>query len=102
MAAGKPIIATSIGSHRELASQAEIARLVPPANAPALCEAIHEVFADPTLRTRLGATARGLFERGYTEERMLNTYKQLYFDLMEEKSLAATPVNGASKALRAG
>ena len=47
MAAGKPIIATSIGSNREVASQAEIARLIPAADAPALCEAILQFTRDP-------------------------------------------------------
>ena len=105
MAAGKPIIATSIGSHRELASQAEIARLVPPADAPALCEAILQVWRDPTLRTRLGATARTLFESYYSEDRMLNSYKQLYFDLVRDKGLVEACVNGRAampEALRAG
>ncbi len=36
MAAGKPIIATSIGSQREVASRADMARLVRPADALAL------------------------------------------------------------------
>ncbi len=36
MAAGKPIIATSIGSQREVASHADMARLVRPADALAL------------------------------------------------------------------
>ena len=85
MAAAKPIVATSIGSHRELASQAEIAQLVPPADAPALCEAILRVSQNPALMARLGAKAQVLFESKYTEERMLNDYKQLYFDLLEEK-----------------
>jgi glycosyltransferase involved in cell wall biosynthesis len=105
MAAGKPIIATSIGSHRELACQAEIARLVPPADAAALCDAILQVWGDPALRTRLGATARTLFESHYTEERMLNGYKQLYFDLVRAKGLVEACVNGnagMSEALRAG
>jgi glycosyltransferase involved in cell wall biosynthesis len=85
MAAGKPIVATSIGSHRELASQAEIAQLVPPADAPALCEAILRLTRNPALMARFGAKAQVLFKSQYTEERMLNTYKQLYFDLLKEK-----------------
>jgi glycosyltransferase involved in cell wall biosynthesis len=105
MAAGKPIIATSIGSHRELVGQAEIARLVAPADAAALCEAILQVWGDPALRTRLGATARILFDSYYTEDRMLNSYKQLYFDLVRAKGLVEAGVNGRagmSEALRAG
>jgi glycosyltransferase involved in cell wall biosynthesis len=85
MAAGKPIIATKIGSHRELASQAEIAHLVSPADAPALCEAILQIAPDADLMSRLGTNARTLFEARYTEERMLGAYKQLYFDLLREK-----------------
>lgn len=85
MAAGKPIIATNIGSHRELAAQGEIARLVPPSDPPALCEAILQMAADPALRSRLGNNARAVFEHHYTEDRMLDTYKQLYFDLLEHK-----------------
>jgi glycosyltransferase involved in cell wall biosynthesis len=83
MAAGKPIIASSIGSHRELAAQAEMARLVPPANSRALYEAIQKLLGDPALMTRLGAAARGLFENRYTEGRMLNAYRDLYIELLE-------------------
>jgi glycosyltransferase involved in cell wall biosynthesis/ribosomal protein S18 acetylase RimI-like enzyme len=85
MAAGKPIIATSIGSHRELASQADMARLVPPADPRALAEAIQQFAHDPALRARLAAGARALFESRYTEDRMLNEYRQLYLGLLENK-----------------
>lgn len=93
MAAGKPIVATDIGSHRELASQAEIAQLVPPADAPALCEAILQLTRNPVLMARLGAKAQVLFESQYTEDRMLNNYKQLYFDLLKEKCPAEAGAN---------
>lgn len=33
----------------------------------------------------LGTNARALFNSYYTDERMLNTYMQLYFCLLEEK-----------------
>jgi glycosyltransferase involved in cell wall biosynthesis len=85
MAAGKTIVATDIGSHREVAAQAEMAVLVPPADPKALSQAILKLAGDPAARLRLGAAARDLFERSYTEERMLNSYKQLYFDLLELK-----------------
>jgi glycosyltransferase involved in cell wall biosynthesis/ribosomal protein S18 acetylase RimI-like enzyme len=81
MAAAKPIIATSIGSHRELASQAEMARLVPPADPVALAVAIQQLACDPALVNRLGRTARALFEARYTEDRMLNEYRHMYLSL---------------------
>ena len=91
MAAGKPIIASAIGSHRELAAQAEMARLVPPANSRALYEAIQKLLGDPALMTRLGATARALFESRYTEGRMLNAYRDLYLELLQGKQPGKLP-----------
>jgi glycosyltransferase involved in cell wall biosynthesis len=105
MAAGKPIIATSIGSHREVVSQSEIALVVPPADASALCNAILLLAQNPLQMVRLGENARALFESQYTEERMLNTYKQLYLDLLREKCPAEASVSGhrsTSSAVPAG
>jgi glycosyltransferase involved in cell wall biosynthesis len=93
MASEKPLIVTNIGSHAEVASQAEIARLVPPGDPQALAEAILELASDPTLRARLGANAKVLFHDHYTEQTMLNTYKRLYFDLLQEKFPALTFLN---------
>lgn len=85
MAAGKAIIATSIGSQRELASQADMAWLVPPADARALADAILRFARNPALMAYLGTSARTLFESHYTEERMLTSYRRLYLDLLEVK-----------------
>jgi glycosyltransferase involved in cell wall biosynthesis len=92
MAAGKPIIATSIGSQREVASQAEMARLVPPADARALSEAIIQLAKDPAQMFRLSMNARSLYESRYTEHRMLEAYRQLYLDLLSAKCSAEKPV----------
>jgi glycosyltransferase involved in cell wall biosynthesis/ribosomal protein S18 acetylase RimI-like enzyme len=86
MAAGKPIIASSIGSNREVAAQAEVARLVPPGNPDAIAEAIEHCTRNTPLRARLAASARSLFEHRYTESRMLDEYRKLYLDLLERKS----------------
>jgi ribosomal protein S18 acetylase RimI-like enzyme len=86
MAARKPIVATSIGSHRELASQGDIARLVPPADPKALAEGIQRLTADPLLMAHLAAGAQALFTRRYTENRMLEAYRHLYLDLLAQKS----------------
>ena len=89
MATGKPIVATSIGSQREVASRADMARLVRPADALALSEAIVRLAGDEALMARLGASARALYESRYTENRMLQSYRQLYFDLLRTKCPAA-------------
>jgi glycosyltransferase involved in cell wall biosynthesis len=85
MAAGKPIIATSIGSQREVASHADMARLVRPADAGALRDAIVKLAGDEAQMARLGKTARSVYQSRYTENRMLHSYRQLYFDLLAAK-----------------
>lgn len=97
MAAGKPIIASSIGSQVEMASQGDMARLVPPADARAICEAILQFARDPELMVHFGAGAQTLLKSRYTEDRMLNSYRQLYLDLLEVKRPA-----GANAALTEG
>jgi glycosyltransferase involved in cell wall biosynthesis/ribosomal protein S18 acetylase RimI-like enzyme len=91
MAAGKPIIASSIGSHREVAAQAEMAVLVPPADPAALAQAIQRFEQDPGFMMPLAARAVSLFEACYTEDRMLDSYRQLYLSLLEGKSHASRP-----------
>ncbi|HEY7391348.1 MAG TPA: GNAT family N-acetyltransferase [Bryobacteraceae bacterium] len=96
MAAGKPIIASNIGSNREVAAQAEMARLVPAGNPEAIAEAIEHCTRNTPLRARLAASARTLFEHRYTENRMLDEYRKLYLDLLESKSpVPKQAVNGS-------
>ena len=81
-------MATSIGSQREVAAHADMARLVPPADALALSQAILHLVADPALRERLAANARAVYESRYTEARMLHSYRRLYLDLLRAKGVA--------------
>jgi glycosyltransferase involved in cell wall biosynthesis len=97
MAAGKPIVTTQIGSNMAVASQADMALLVPPGDPQALCAAVLRCGRDPALRARLGTNARLLFERRYTEERMLNSYTKLYIDLITQKCPAYVPAVGRKR-----
>jgi len=97
MAAGKPIVTTEIGSNLAVVSQADTALLVPPGDPQALCDAILRCGCDPALRATLGTNARLLFERRYTEERMLNSYKKLYVDLVKKKYPAYMPAVGRER-----
>jgi len=93
MAAGKPIVATNIGSNVAVASQADMALVVPPCDPQALAEATLRCGRDPDLRSRLASNARLLFESRYTEDRMLNSYLELYLDLLQAKCDARAPVS---------
>jgi len=44
---------------------------------------------DPELRARLGNNALALFESRYREERMLESYRRLYLELLEERCPSA-------------
>jgi len=93
MAAGKPIVATSIGSNSAVAAHADLAVLVPPCDPRALAHAILQCGRDPELRCKLGANARLVFESRYTEKTMLDSYRRLYVELVNAKwPVGATPI----------
>lgn len=83
MAASKPIIATSIGSNREVQG----ALLVDPANTEQLAAAIARLCQDPHLAKCLGAYAGALLRNRYTEKRMIEDYWQIYRELMANKGI---------------
>jgi len=85
MAAGKPIVATSIGSNVEATDNGRAALLVPPRNADALRKALSELLADHSRARGLGSRARHLFLERYTEEGMLARYMALYASLNPEE-----------------
>jgi glycosyltransferase involved in cell wall biosynthesis len=52
MAAGVPVVATGVGGTPDLLDTTELGTLVPPANPPALSDAILRVFSRPPNRKR--------------------------------------------------
>lgn len=62
MAAGKPVVTTTIGAGPEIVPP-EAGRLVAPGDAEALARALGELIADPAERARCGKRARAAAER---------------------------------------
>ena len=73
MAAGKPIVATSVAGISELLCHEEQALLVPRRNADALAGAIARLLRDRTLAERLGAHARERQRMRFDIESTVNT-----------------------------
>jgi len=82
MAAGKPVIATSIGSNRELTGNGAAGLLVPPEDPAALATAIRELAVHPERADQLGQEARRRYLSFYTLDQMLDRYKQEYLRLL--------------------
>lgn len=57
-ASGLPIVATNVGGTTEIVTDNISARLIPPANAQRLADAVIEMANDPTLRMRFADAAR--------------------------------------------
>jgi glycosyltransferase involved in cell wall biosynthesis len=78
MAAGKPIIATSVGGIPEAIESEKEGILVRPGQIEPLASALRRVSGDPTLAASLGRSARRRYEAEFTARQMENRILTLY------------------------
>lgn len=89
MAAGKPIITTTIGSNLEVVKNEVSALLVPPKDSKAIAEAIIKLINNPKSAINFGDEAKKIYQKYYTEDIMLTKYMELYFSLLQGKDKRA-------------
>ena len=78
MALGRPAIATDAGGPREIVVDGETGLLVPPADPPALAQAIVRLLEDAELRARFGMNGLRRYEAHFTAERMAKETIEVY------------------------
>jgi glycosyltransferase involved in cell wall biosynthesis len=66
LSAGLAIVTTRVGALPEILRDDESALLVPPADAASLADALERVITDESLRLRLAAASRALYEAKFT------------------------------------
>ena len=94
MAAGKPVIATSVGGTPEAIIDGETGLLVPPMDVDAMVKALVELVGDRELQVRLGSAGRKRAEQNYSVENYVSRLDGLYRKLLglaDVSSSAGTP-----------
>lgn len=81
MAAGKPVISTSVGGVPELVEKEVTGFLVPPKDPDALASAILRLARDPQLRKQMGLAAKKHAVERFDISRTIRLYEDLYLKL---------------------
>ncbi len=92
MAMEKAIVATTIGSNREVTRDGEAALLVAPRDRDALAAAMVRLAGDPHYAKALGEKAGSIYRSGYTNRIMLDHYRSEYEKVLSE-SLPVVPAD---------
>jgi glycosyltransferase involved in cell wall biosynthesis len=82
MAAGLPVVATTVGGVPEVVAAGETGFLVPPQDPPALAAALRPLLASAELRDRMGRAGRDRVARAFDERETVARTIQFYRDLL--------------------
>jgi glycosyltransferase involved in cell wall biosynthesis len=85
MAAGVPVVATSVGGIPEVIRDGIDGMLVPPGEPDALAEAMLKLLLDPQLATRMGEAARERISQSFSIEKMVREFEDLYLYLIRSR-----------------
>jgi glycosyltransferase involved in cell wall biosynthesis len=84
MAAGLPVVATSVGGIPELIEDGKTGWLVPPRHAEALASRLRLLLSNPELRSRMGAAGYARVRDHFSAAQMTESIAQLYDELLDE------------------
>jgi len=91
MAAGKPVVTTTLGSNLEVTADGKTAVLVPPKDPASLADAIRALALDPAQLEELGRRGLEMQRERYTMRRMVDAYSEEYEQLLSQKALRSPP-----------
>jgi glycosyltransferase involved in cell wall biosynthesis len=83
MAAGKPVVATSVGGTPEAVLDGETGFLVPSRDPTALVRAIQRLLKDACLRRKMGMAGRRRVQRNFSPTQMVAGVTQMYEKLLD-------------------
>lgn len=87
MAAGLPVVATSVGGTPELIVNSKTGLLVPRADPTSLAGAISVLLEKPEMRERMGQAGRRRVQLHFSVSKMVDKTEQLYEQLLAEKAI---------------
>jgi glycosyltransferase involved in cell wall biosynthesis len=85
MAAGLPVVATSVGGVPELIEDGKTGWLVPPRDAEALAGQLRLLLGNPEQRLRMGAAAYARVRDHFSVAQMTQNFADLYDELLGDK-----------------
>ncbi|MEJ1931736.1 glycosyltransferase family 4 protein [Nostoc sp. NIES-2111] len=93
MASDRPIIASvpANGTAAKAIRKSGGGVVVPPESAKALADAVLKLYQNPDLATQLGHQGRKFAIENYAFEKALNSYEQLFTDVIANNNLSALP-----------
>ncbi len=86
MLAAKAVVGTSVDAIGEILADSHNGLVVPPADAPALTQALRQLICQPDRRTQLGRTARATVLQQLTPEREQQNWQQVYQQVLGPKA----------------
>src|SRR5438046_4152893 len=85
MAAGVPVVATTVGGNPEVVQDGRTGLLVPPRDPHALANAISRLLEDPGLARRFGRAGRDRVAEHFSMDQTVSKTERLYLSLLERK-----------------
>src|SRR5207247_8999368 len=85
MAAGVPVVATTVGGNPEVVQDGRTGLLVPPRDPHALANAIGRLLQDPDLASRCGRAGRQRVAEHFSIDQMVSKTERLYLTLLERQ-----------------